>query len=278
VSLATLSTGLPPSQHGLVAYKMWMPDVSTVVNTIHMTTRFGESIDGIDLEAFLPSPNLWERLSERGIEPIVVQPGNFERTPLTRALYRGARFEGYWNPDEAVAITKDVAATDGRLVFLYIPHVDFAAHISGQESKEYAEAMGVANTVWRRLATELPDDRGLIATADHGHVDIEPVNRLRFDDDIYEASFVSEDGRVLFIHGEPTEAIDAADPRSTLVTATPDWWGPSPLHPRFGERAPDSIMFLPPDTAMLSRHSNSNLVGYHGGVTPREREIPLLIR
>ena len=97
VSLATIATGLPPSQHGLIAYKMWMPDVELVVNTIHMTTRWGESVPGIDYESILPSPNLWERLAHAGIEPIVVQPGNFDRTPLTRTLYRGARFEGYWN-------------------------------------------------------------------------------------------------------------------------------------------------------------------------------------
>lgn len=278
VSLATLATGLPPSQHGLIAYKMWMPDVDAVVNTIHMTTRWGESVPRIDYEAFLPSPNLWERLAEAGIEPIVVQPGNFERTPLTRTLYRGARFEGYWSPDEAVAVTTDVAATSGRLVLLYVPHVDFAAHVSGQDSADYAEAMEIANTIWRRLASELPPNVGLIGTADHGHVDVAPEARSRFDDEEFKDSFVSEDGRVLFVHGDAGPVLDTVDPGSVHLQTSSLWWGPEPLHARFSERAPDSIVFLPPETAALSRHSNNRLKGYHGGVTTEEREIPLLSR
>jgi hypothetical protein len=278
VSLATVATGLPPSQHGLIAYKLWMPDVDAVVNTIHMTTRWGETIPDIDYETFLPTPNLWERLSAKGVEPIVVQPGNFERTPLTRTLYRGARFEGYWNPDEAVEATLDLAAASGRFVFLYVPHVDFAAHLSGQMSEEYSEAMNVANTIWRRLATELPGDFGLIGTADHGHVDVEPSERSRFDDEEFTNSFVSEDGRVLFIHGDAAPALEDVDRHSVTVSASSLWWGPPPVHSRFSERAPDTMIFLPPRSAALSRHSNDRLIGYHGGVTPQEREIPLLKR
>jgi predicted AlkP superfamily pyrophosphatase or phosphodiesterase len=278
VSLATIATGLPPSQHGLIAYKMWMPDVDAVVNTIHMTTRWGEPIPSIEYDRFLPSPNVWERLSGAGVEPIVVQPGNFERTPLTETLYRGARFEGYWNPDEAVTATTDLAATSGRLVFLYVPHVDFAAHVSGQESDEYTQAMRIANTIWRRLARELPADVGLTGTADHGHVDIDPDARIRFDDEEFENSFVSEDGRVLFIHGEAEPVLESVDPGSIHVESSSRWWGPPPLHPRFAERSPDSIIFVPPGITALSRHSNHRLMGYHGGVTAQEREIPLLTR
>lgn len=81
VSLATVATGLPPSQHGLIAYKMWMPDIGSVVNTIHMTTPIGEPIPDLDAPGLLPSPNLWERLNASGIEPVVIQPGNFASTP-----------------------------------------------------------------------------------------------------------------------------------------------------------------------------------------------------
>lgn len=278
VSLATVATGLPPSQHGLVAYKMWMPEVDTVVNTIHMTTRWGEAVPGIDYEGLLPAPNLWERLSVAGREPIVVQPGNFERTPLSRTLYRGARFEGYWNPDEAVGATLDLAATDGRFIFLYVPHVDFAAHVSGQDSEAYDEAIGVANTIWRRLADELPAGIGLIATADHGHIDVDVDSRTRFDDEDFKDTFVSEDGRVLFVHGDVAPVAEAVDPASAHVDASSRWWGPPPLHPRFAERIPDTIVFLPDGSVAMSRHSNDRLIGYHGGVTSREREVPLMSR
>ena len=43
VSLASVATGLPPSQHGILAYQLWMEEVGHVVNTIHMTTQWGSN-------------------------------------------------------------------------------------------------------------------------------------------------------------------------------------------------------------------------------------------
>lgn len=277
VSLATVATGLPPSQHGIIAYKMWMPDVNAVVNTIHMTTMFGESIQGIDYEALLPAPNLWERVAASGVEPIVVQPGNFEATPLTRTLYRGARFEGYWSIDDAVTATRDVASP-GRLVFLYVPHVDFAAHVSGQSSRKYSEAMAAANTIWSRLVEALGDNMTLLGTADHGHVDIDEAARFVIDDADVGDGFVSEDGRVIFVHGDG-EAL-ARHHGGTWVPrgGSVDWWGPGPFHHAFEGRAPDGIVFLPTGVAVFSDQSNRRLVGYHGSADRAEVEIPLLVR
>ncbi|MEZ5174749.1 MAG: alkaline phosphatase family protein [Acidimicrobiia bacterium] len=278
VSLATLATGLPPSQHGLIAYKMWMPEVGSVVNTIHMTTPFGEPIDGLDHAGLLPSPNLWERLRAAGVEPIVVQPGNFASTPLTRALYRGARFEGYWNADEAVAATMDLAVTDGRVVFLYIPDVDFAAHVAGQASDLYGEAMERANMVWAALASGLDPEVCLIGTADHGHVDIDEAARHMIDPDDLGTGFVSEDGRVIMVHGDGAVLASRYDGRWVPLAVESAWWGPGPEHPRFAERAPDGLLFLPDGIAVFMPSSNRRLVGYHGGCHPCEIEIPLLLR
>lgn len=282
VSLATVATGTPPSQHGLTSYKLWMSEHDTIVNTIHMTTAWGNPIPDFDTDAFLPTPNLWERLVANGVEPIVVQPGNFEQTPLTRVLYRGARFEGYFNPNEAVDVAVDVAASPRRLVFLYIPHVDYAAHVDGQASSDYAAALRVANDIWVRLATRLPSDVVLMGTADHGHVDIEKRDRPRIEQSALTDSFISEDGRVLFVHGESADVDGAAIAERTGGVWTPAasniaWWGPGPHHPSFEDRIPDGIVFLPPRTALFTDHGNRKLVGNHGGLEPEEREIPILV-
>jgi len=58
VSLATIATGLPPSQHGLLGYQLWIPEVGQVVNTIKWTTLWGKSVS-FDTETLLPTPNLW---------------------------------------------------------------------------------------------------------------------------------------------------------------------------------------------------------------------------
>ena len=283
VSLATVATGTVPARHGLTSYKLWMPEYEAIVNTIHMTTAWGDPIPDLDLDGFLPSPNLWERLAACNVEPIVVQPGDFERTALTKALYRGARFEGYWSADDAVNVTRDVAKVPQRLVFLYIPFVDFAAHVSGQDSDEYREALATANRIWDRLTTSLGQDVALIGTADHGHVDIPEADRPRIADGVTDSGFISEDGRVLFIHGDAAESdgnriADDCGGVYVSVDANSPWWGSGPQHPGFPDRTPQGIVFLPAATALFTDHGNRKLIGNHGGLEPAEVEIPLLIR
>lgn len=277
VSLASIATGLPPIQHGLIAYQLWMEEIGQVVNTIHMTTLWGDKID-LDYDALLPTPNLCERLKDAGRESIVVQPGYFDRTPLTRALYRGARFEPYWSLEESIDVTVDLASAPGRLVFLYVPHVDFAAHLAGQASNEYADAIQVANTVWRELSKRLGGTVGLVGTADHGHVDITEDRKVRLTSADHDNRTFYGAERVVFVNGEGASLVDGLPaiwvPRDNL----PDLWGPGPAHPAFDARMPDGIIFADDGYAIFHKHSNDRLVGYHGGLMPEERVIPLLVR
>lgn len=277
VSLSSIATGRPPSQHGILAYQLWMEQVQQVVNTIHMTTLWGEALD-LDYESILPGPNLWERLKEAGTEPIAVQPGHFDRTPLTRALYRGAQFRPYWSAQEAVDLVVDAASRPRRLVFLYIPHVDFAAHVGGQSSSEYDEAIGTANTVWRELVERLPDAVTLIGTADHGHVDIAEDHKVRLGEKAGKHRTLYGVERAMFVKGEGRSLAEGIPATWVPHQDLPDVWGPAPMHSSFEERRPDGILFAEDNYAVFHKHSNDRLVGYHGGLMPEEREIPLLVR
>ncbi|NQV07360.1 alkaline phosphatase family protein, partial [bacterium] len=167
VSLSTVATAMPPAVHGLIGYEMWLPEAADVVRTIHWTTLTGDDATGIDHRVFLPGPNLWERLSAAGVEPITLQPWGFESSQLSRVLYRGCRFEPYGHEREAARIAAELAATPGRLVFLYVPHVDFAAHVSGQRSQQYTDALKTASAIWEDLSRRL-EGAAAVAIADHG--------------------------------------------------------------------------------------------------------------
>lgn len=277
VSLASVATGKPPSQHGILAYQLWMEEVGHVVNTIHMTTQWGEKLE-LDYEAILPGPNLWERLRERGCEPVAIQPGHFDRTPLTRTLYRGASFEPYWTEQEAVDLAVRAASEPGRFVFIYIPHVDFAAHVAGQDSTEYDDAMHIVNTVWSQLADQLPGSVGLLGTADHGHVDISEDHKVRLSDAATRDHILYGVERAMFVKGNG-ESLEVGIPAEWVARVDlPDLWGTGPMHPSFEARVPDGILFADDGHAVFHKHSNHRLVGYHGGLMPEEREIPLLVR
>ncbi|MDH5371526.1 MAG: alkaline phosphatase family protein [Acidimicrobiia bacterium] len=278
VNMATIATGLPPSQHGLISYQLFLPEAGQVVNTLKWTTLVGDPID-IDHASFLPASNLWERLATAGIEPITVQPGGFEKSPLSRTLYRGCRFEGAWTIDEIIDATVDVALEPGRMIFTYFPSVDVAAHISGQKSDEFAEALSAASTIWQRIVDRLPSHAVAIGTADHGHIDYTVEDKALIREGIEGITFYG-DPRNSFVRAPDGEG-------ERLAGQHPATWvpwdqvlpllGPGPHHPAIRERAPDGLLVADPGKVLLPPTADKRMIGYHGGTLDQEMKVPLLV-
>jgi len=276
VSMATVATGLTPAEHGLLGYQMWLPEAERVVNTIKWTTQWGEPIDH-DLDSLLPAPNLWERLTAAGIEPITLQPWDFDDSPMSRMLYRGCRFEPWSDEDMAARIAAELTEPKGRFVFFYIPHVDFAAHVTGQQSDDYSEAMSIVGGMWDRLVMNLPEHTVAVGTADHGHIDIPEDRRIEIPRPLHDDHEFGGDPRAPFVHGDVEQVATATGvewlPRSEME----HWWGPGEHHPSFESRAPDGVLVPGPNTVVFHKYADERLVGHHGGLSDEERRIPLLV-
>jgi len=278
-SMATLVTGLPPAGHGLIGHLLHLPGVADTVNVLKWVTPTGVKV-AHDYTGMLPAPNLWERLRAAGIEPITVQPGPFMGTPLSSLLYRGCRFEPAWSVEELVKATLDVAGS-GRLVMTYFPEVDVAAHIDGQESDAYRLALEKAAGIWEELALRLPENVGLIGTADHGHIDYGSRDKILIRDRTYDPLRFFGDPRSVFVSG-PGDLIDEVvaktDARSVDVVQLREWLGPGPAHLELDRRLPDRLLLAPPGQVLLPRAFDRRLIGYHGGLESEEIEVPLLVR
>lgn len=276
VSWASIATGRPPIQHGLIGYQLFLPETSGVVYTIKWTRGWGEPVS-VDHDSFLPQPNLWERLTAGGIEPITVQPGNFAGSNLSNVLFRGCRFESAYTADELVAATTQLATSPGRLIVTYLPHVDVAAHVYGQSSTEYAEAVTFVSGVWEGIARKLADHAVLIGTADHGHVDYPPAAIARIRREHEQDRVLYGDSRAMFVKGDG-EALAAYLPATWLpMNDIAEWWGPGPAHPEFAGRSPDGALMADEGHILMHRFSDDRMVGHHGGLTDAERLVPLLV-
>ncbi len=275
VSMATVATGLSPRTHGVIGHLMWIPVLGQVVNTLKWVSPAGGKIDH-PTEDFLPGPNLWERLAAAGREPITVQPGDFAGSPLSRALYRGCRFEGAWSPGERIEATVQLAATPGRLIFTYFPEVDFAAHVYGLGAPQYRDAVALVNNAWAQLERQLPKNAVAVGTADHGMVEVEPANKLLIRDAAYDELTFFGDPRSLMVRGDAGSIASLASMTgATIITDLP--LGPGPDHPELAGRSPDAVLLAPRDSVLLPRGFDKRLTGYHGGMDPRETEVPLLV-
>lgn len=275
VSLATVATGLPPAGHGQVGHLTWFPDLALVVNTLKWVTPGGDHVP-YEYSTLLPAPNLWERLRAAGIEPITVQPGDFTGSPMTRSTYRGARFEGAWSVSELVDATVTLAAEPGRLVFTYVPFVDVAGHVHGQGSDEFAEAMKSAAAVWDGIAAGLPAGTTLLGTADHGLMEVQEKDKILVRDPAFDALRFAGDTRGVHIWGDIGLASDLATSVGAELTQPLALFGPDPsgtVISRLGDR----LLLAPPGKVVVPRGFDKRLRCYHGGLSPEEVQIPLLV-
>ena len=279
VSLSSIATGLPPAQHGVIGHHMWVPDVGRVVNVLKWILPGGAPVS-YDTESLLPAPNLWERLTAHGVEAITVQPGAFEFSPLSKALYRGCRIEPAWTEDDLAAVTIDLAQQPGRLIFTYVPHVDVAAHLYGQSSEHYANALRQVTSVWERIAHHLPEHAVLVGTADHGHADYQTHDKYPIESRAAEGLTFFGDPRSLYVRGAPerAEALAATLPARWLpLDEIRAWWGPGPAHAELAARSPAGVLLADRGNILLPSNMDARLVGYHGGLEPDELSIPLLV-
>lgn len=275
VSLATLATGSPPAHHGQVSHLSWFPDLDLVVNTLKWVTLGGDHVP-YEYASLLPGPNLWERLRAAGVDPITVQPADFVGSPMSRATYRGARFEGAWDARDLADATISVASEPGRFVFTYVPFVDVAGHVFGQGSDEFAAAITAAVDIWQRVASALPPGVALLGTADHGLVEVAEQRKIVIRDPLFDGVRFAGDPRGVQLWGDTGLLADFATATGGTLVDPGTLLGPRPT-PTALSRVGDALLLAPRASAVLPRGFDKRLRCYHGGLTPEEVDIPLLI-
>ncbi len=276
VSLSVLATGLPPSQHGLLGYQSWLPELQVVANTIHWTNLGGQKLD-YPLSDFLPSPNLAERLTEAGVETVTIQPAHFHDTALTKVLFRGTRFEGIYTAGEWADAVTQLAAVPNRLIVAYLPNVDYAAHVAGQQSDDYAEAMTTIAQAWTAMDARLPANAVAVGTADHGHMDFPKHKQYKIAREDHNGRVFFGDGRAMFVKGDGASLATRIPATWVPIDEMIHWWGPEPRHPDLDARLPDGVLVADDDVLLLHKHSDDRMVGNHGALTDAERLIPLMV-
>lgn len=265
-------------QHGVIGYTQWMATLGRVVNMMMwVDVSWGRRID-LDPVGFHPAPNLWERLNTAGVRTVVYQPHAVLDTPLSNMLYRGAERYGYSSVSE-VHPSLLFDAGGRTLAVVYTSRVDSAAHLAGQRSQSYSRALAETGGIWERFARTLPSDTVLVRSADHGHCDIHPDGKIYLDRDLTDGMRCWGDGRVLMFLGPLRRARRIARLTGARLVDTKQlqqWLGQGPPHPALPE-LPNAALLAPEGTVILPHYMPSHQVGHHGGITPQELRIPLLV-
>ncbi|MGH3428328.1 MAG: alkaline phosphatase family protein, partial [Mycobacteriales bacterium] len=174
-SLASIGTGLPPSRHGLVGYRVLIPEHGRLMSLLQWD-------DAVDPSDWQPHPTVFEQLADAGISSAHVASSAYESSGLTRAAFRGARYVSSFTPGDLIANIAQVSV-EVPLVFGYYADLDQTGHGVGVDSEAWRHQLAIVDRMLERLVTALPADTALVVTADHGMVDVSEAGKRDVDAD-----------------------------------------------------------------------------------------------
>lgn len=286
-SLASLTTGLTPGEHGLVGYSALDRANDRVVNQLRGWD------DRARPEVWQPNPTVFESAAERGVEPVVVGAERYRDTGFSTAVLRGARFEAHRTIADRIAAATDLLR-DGepRLVYVYVPELDQAGHADGTDSAGWTQRLEELDAALAPLERALPATAGVLLTADHGMLDIPAERRLVVDGSSAlwrGVRHVAGEPRCLHLQvDDPTRVAEVAErwlesegSRAWVVTRAEaiaaGWFGR--VLPSVEDRIGDVIVAARAEVAYYDERAAERsalaMVGQHGSFSDAERRVPL---
>ncbi len=286
-SLSSLATGMLPGAHGVMGYTLLDPERDEVFNQL----TGSEHVDG---RMWVPDATLFDRLIAGGIDAVNLGEPKFDGRGLNRGSMRGARFRGSRTLDERVDHALEALRAPGqRIVYLYWGALDKNGHVHGVDSWEWLEELERVDDSLRRLAAALPHDAVMAVTADHGMIDVPHETRLDLAEhpahrDLLRA--VGGEPRAAHLYAREGASADAlaafrtlVGERGTVLTRAEAVGAGlfGPVRDRNLPRIGDLVVIGEPGFGIVDSENDSasalSLLGHHGGVTPDELEIPLLV-
>src|SRR5699024_7060639 len=155
-------------------YSFEVPAVG-VLNALRWSAHPG----GTDLsgeatpEELQPLPTNFARAEAAGVTTAVVSDARFANSALTRAVLRGATYQGVHAFGDLTARVQ--RALRGAFGFCYAYHseLDLLGHVYGPGSPEWRAQLRHVDQLVAALAAELPSHTLVAAVADHGMVRVD---------------------------------------------------------------------------------------------------------
>lgn len=295
-SLASLGTGVPSGEHGIVGYLLAVPGHERMMNPLKWRLMGqGPKVDllkEIVPEQFQRVTTVFERAAADGVVVTQVAPMYQAGSGLTRAALRGGEFRPTFSSGDLVdGVLTALGGSDRTLVYAYHGDLDMTGHVRGPGSQAWAHELAHIDLTIRAIAERLPADAALIVTADHGMVHVEgPVDFDR--EPVLQAGVRGLGGepRARHVYTEPGAAPDVAaawrdrlGADFTVLTRREvtgeGWFGPT-VGPEVAPRIGD-VVVVPTGNSAITRSGaeplQSSLVGHHGSLTPAEMIVPLYV-
>ena len=278
-ALTSISTGLPPAEHGVLGYRMAV--AGDVLNLLSWRTAAGDARKVHEPKHVQPfEPFLGERVP-------VVTKAEFGGSGFSMAHLRGGPFTGWRTPSNLAIRVREQLDAGQRFVYAYYDGIDKVAHEFGF-GPYYDAELAAADALVAQVIQALPAGVDLVVTADHGQVHVGAA-RLAHSKALWAmAAFGSGEGRFRWLHARPgaaaellaaavAEHADVAWVVSREQVIDERWLGPvisAPVAARLGDVA---VVAHQPVTFLDPAEGGYDLACRHGSLTSAEMLVPLLI-
>ena len=292
-ALTSIATGLWPAQHAVTGWFVYLPEYGVTATVLPFIERYAERpLDelGVDPSRVFPVPS---DLGHFGGDSLCVIPTYIHASVYSRYFAGGASTEAYDSLGKACrSIAQRVRqARQPTFTYLYVPFIDHAEHEHGPHSAEVRKTVADLERAMTRLHVEIEGRARIVISADHGlvHVPKSQQTELAADDPLLDLLIVPPSGepRVHMFHVvSGKKAAFAATFRerfgadfALLTTDEVDemrLFGPDALSDEARHRLGDFVAFAT-SPAMILHKPDAPMLGCHGGLTPDEMRIPLIV-
>lgn len=280
VALTTISTGLPPGEHGIVGYRF--PVGGSVMNALRWRTSAGDHREIVSPRNVQPMPTLaggknWQVVGDR----------QFIGSAFTEAYLGDVPYTGIWHPSSLVAATRDLLDAGETHVYAYYDGLDHVAHVHGFEGSFFDLELEFCDWLVSQMIRALPIGTALVVTADHGQIqapEIVPLAREVAD----LTSMRSGEARFRWLHTrsgavQELEAAarsvhgDIAWVRTKEQVIDEGWFGPT-VSADAANRLGDVALVAHAPVAIddPGEPHLDRLIGRHGSLTAAEMLVPVL--
>ena len=185
--LTSYATGLWPAAHGVPSWHLYLDEIDEIATIIHFSRR-GDDKDlrslGLAPEQAYPATATAASMTW---STFGVVPEEIVDTPYSSYCRGHAPGYGYKDlGDAALAVLRRLSESGGpAFTHVYIPHVDAASHEYGIDHDVTKQAIAAVDGLLAQAAALLPPNVAIVVSSDHGLIDqTAAVDEIEPDDEL----------------------------------------------------------------------------------------------
>jgi hypothetical protein len=191
--ITCLNSDLEVGQHGVYEWFYYEPTLDRMIAPLLFSFAGDKEPGtllktGVSLEKLAPYETVYQQLAAKNIYSAVLQPASIAHSPYSEWVFRGAENLSYTDFAAGIKLLAQKMQEKKGYFYVYFGDIDAEAHRHGTESREVDAVIdscfsALEEFFWKATA-HLGQKVGVIVTADHGMIDVDPKTTFYVNEEI----------------------------------------------------------------------------------------------